>query len=354
MPDITNDTIFQQEAIFQQEVAEPTQNVPNTTQDSESALSNLRTNATPNIILQQEIEPAPDELPLNEDSISTFSSDLHPFLNGKNNDSYFAFRKSAEHTDYFEPATIPFPLSREEYQTSQTSIRYDGINLPYSVKNSGSISLLLFICLFISITAYSKGRDYINYLFQNLFSNTDKESIFIDSSTTNEYQIRFSLLLQTTIILAIMYYLFIEANCQLLITSERDTFIHILLFVLIIFIFWGIKWLMNSVLGFIFFEKEKVYLWQNNYFSALSLYGIAFLPLLILVINASSKQMIEISKSIFIFFLILGFIIIIYKGIRFFLTKLRSFLYFMLYLCALEIIPYIGLYMGLKYINEFV
>lgn len=274
------------------------------------------------------------------------------FFYGVDNDSCFI--GVPKDVNYFEKTIIPFSFINRKQHTTQASIRYEGTARPYSVKMSDSIILLMFLSLFLFISVFAKGRDYVRHMFQNLFTDTDKESIFIDNSTTSEYRIRFFLLLQTTISLAVLFFFLIKTPNGILSMPERETFMLISLFILVIFIFWGIKWLINKILGFIFFEKDKVNLWQNNYFSALSLYGVAFFPVLVLLINAPSMHIIEISRYILIVFFILGFIIITYKGIRFFLTKPHGILYFMLYLCALEIIPYIGLYMGLEYINEFV
>ena len=227
---------------------------------------------------------------------------------------------------------------------------------PYSLKMSDSLTLLMLVSFFLFAYVYTKGIGYITQMFQNLLGNTERESIFVNNTTTSEYQIKFSLLLQTAISLSVFFFIIIATpfgKSDILLT-DKDIIIYSSLFLLIIFLFWGIKWLINEFLGFIFFDKQKVSLWQNNYFSSISLFGTILFPTLLFLVHTQSHILIGISKYLFFFLMVLGFILIVYKGIRFFLVKPYGIFYFILYFCALEIIPYVGLYKGLVYIYNFV
>jgi hypothetical protein len=108
------------------------------------------------------------------------------------------------------------------------------------------------------------------------------------------------------------------------------------------------KFLTYSVLGAIFFRRETVLQWNDDFFSLISLNGIfLFLPTLILFY-------VEAVYSFFIYFmafyLIFNLLFIFYKLYTLFFQGKQRLLYFILYLCAQEIIPLYLVYRGLVFL----
>jgi hypothetical protein len=248
-------------------------------------------------------------------------------------------------------------LSVHEVRETKQEIRFEGSPRPYSFKAEDGITSLLLMSFLLFTSVYGKGLEFIRQMTQNLFEATERDSIFIDNSTANEFKIRFFLLVQATILLAVFSFItiYLSSDVRLLIQPDgKKTFICILLFALVIFLFWGIKWMLNSFIGRIFFDKKKVNIWQNNYFSAIELLGIVLLPAVLFSVHSQSETFTKICMILSFSLIALCFILIIYKGFRVFLTKPYGIFYFILYLCALEFIPYMGLYMGLEYMYKLV
>jgi hypothetical protein len=235
-------------------------------------------------------------------------------------------------------------------------IRFDGTLRPYSFKTEDGITGLLLMSFLLFSSVYNKGIDFIRQMVQNLFEVTERDSIFVDSTTINEFRFKAFLLTQSTILLDVFAYIIIYLSPEnpILHPDGKKTFICIFAFTLIIFLFWGIKWIVNFFIGKTFFNQKKVNIWQNNYYSAIELLGIALFPIILFLVNSRSQTITKICLFLVFGLIAISFILTVYKGFRVFLTKPYGIFYFMLYLCALEILPYMGLYMGLEYIYNLV
>ncbi|MCD7973874.1 MAG: DUF4271 domain-containing protein [Candidatus Azobacteroides sp.] len=281
---------------------------------------------------------------MQNDSSSVSSSSLPPIFSFSNDEDINYLEKPE---NFFFSFTKPF--------NTEKRLEYEGILRPYSFKMSSGITFLMLICFFLFVIIYKKGGDYIVQMTQNLFGQTERDSIFVDSTTSSEYQIKFFLLLQSTICLAVFFFIFIKSSAgSNVFLPDKYIIINLLLGIGVILIFWCLKWLMNKFIGYIFFDNQLTENWQSNYFFAIGLLGTLFFPVLLFIINAQNEVLIHLSTNLFFLLFGLGFLIFAFKGIRVFLVKPYGFFYFMLYFCALEIIPYIGLYMGLIYITNFV
>ncbi|MCL1943065.1 MAG: DUF4271 domain-containing protein [Candidatus Azobacteroides sp.] len=268
----------------------------------------------------------------------------------------------------FEVKNLNFPadyLNRSYYDsvnlaTSKIAkvsheIRYDGKPLPHSFKPEDGITGLLLMSFLLFSSVYHKGLDFIRQMIQNLFEVTERDSIFVDSTTINEFRFKAFLLVQSTILLAIFTFITIYSSSDIFTHYDgKKTFTCILLSILAFFIFWGIKWIFNFFIGKIFFSQKKIIIWQNSYFSVIELLGIALFPVILFLVNSQSETLTEVCTILILFLIAISFILVVYKGFRVFLTKAYGLFYFMLYLCALEILPYMGLYMGLEYMYKLV
>lgn len=105
-----------------------------------------------------------------------------------------------------------------------------------------------------------------------------------------------------------------------------------------------------SVCQLDFFDKERNNYWIQTYFDLVS--GISFLlfPVMLLIIYFNLG--IQTSKVLIVFLLLFAKILLFYKSIRNFFKHVYGFLHFILYFCALEIIPLILFWKGITYINN--
>lgn len=239
---------------------------------------------------------------------------------------------------------------------TKEEVGFEGILRPYSFNTEDGITGLMLMSFILFSSVYNKGIDFVRQMVQNLFEVTERDSIFVDSTTINEFRFKAFLLTQSTILLAIFAYIIIYLSPEnsIIHPDGKKTFICIFTFTVVIYLFWGIKWSVNFFIGKIFFNQKKVNIWQNNYFSAIELLGIALFPILLFLVSSRSQTISDICIFLIFGLIAISFILTVYKGFRVFLTKPYGIFYFMLYLCALEILPYMGLYMGLEYIYNLV
>jgi hypothetical protein len=108
------------------------------------------------------------------------------------------------------------------------------------------------------------------------------------------------------------------------------------------------KSLISNLVGSVFFQKEDIRQWNEYFTSLLGLSGfVLFLPTLLMFYIENFYY------ACFIFYLIyfIFVVILIFRKIYvLFFPRNILLLYFILYLCAQEIIPLYFLYKGLNYL----
>jgi len=218
------------------------------------------------------------------------------------------------------------------------------IAIQNEVNNWGFI--VFFICFFIFVNTTGSKNKFLLSMFSRLFRNKDRQNIFY-KNVTNETLNKFFLSFQTLLLLSIMLYRYAvheQYSSVTNITTLTQMFLFIGQCVLILSVFFIYKFLAYSATGAIFFKKETVLQWNDDYFSLISLNGIfLFFPALIFFY-------VKPAYTFFIYFLALYFIFnlffIFYKIYTLFFHKKQRLLYFILYLCTQEIIPLYLIYRG--------
>jgi hypothetical protein len=205
--------------------------------------------------------------------------------------------------------------------------------------------ILFLVCFFIFIQAINTGPKLLLSMFKGLTGSSKRESIFAEQ-INNEFIIKILLCSQTIILCSInlfSYYIYQADTSQ---APPPQMFPFILKASILILSFFLYKSLVHNIAGNIFFTKESLHEWNDYNFSIICLSGFTlFLPTLLLF---------YIEKILFIccFFYAIYFIIVIILIFRkvyvLFFTHKAQLLHFILYLCALEIVPLYFLYKGLK------
>ena len=103
-------------------------------------------------------------------------------------------------------------------------------------------------------------------------------------------------------------------------------------------------------LGWTFFDKNKTNIWLESYSALIYYVGFALFPFVLFLVyfDLSLTNLVIIGSIILIFTKILIF----YKWIKLFFDKISSLFLLILYFCALEIMPYLLLYQGLRELNN--
>lgn len=196
---------------------------------------------------------------------------------------------------------------------------------------------LLMLGLITVALCYHTGYKYIENFFHYMFSTRRRENLFEDH-TVNETSILAALIANTCIVEGFIIYFAVQLLCPDKAVALQDSvFKHIAAFSVMAAGFYTAQWLVYRVLGYTFSDKEGTRLWLDGFKSTQSLLGLLLLPVLVLLLvyTSSGKMLLYIAALLYL----VVRLIFIYKGFRIFYSNLSSILYFILYLCAVEIAP---------------
>jgi len=222
-------------------------------------------------------------------------------------------------------------------------------NIPVSVRSEANNwgFILFFICFFIIVSIINNRNRFLLSMFSGLFRNKDRHNMFYET-VTNENLNKFLLAVQTILLLSMIFYSYSIHESFLSLTTLAQMLLFLEKSSLLLIAFFLYKFLIYAILGSIFFRKETVLQWNDDFLSIISLNGIfLFLPTLIFFYVESAFY---ICLYFFIFYLILNLFFVFYKIYVLFFQGKHFLLYFILYLCTQEIIPLYLVYRGIVYL----
>ena len=211
--------------------------------------------------------------------------------------------------------------------------------LPFArspLHDTPSMVLLLAGLLAVALS-YHTGYKYIENFFHYMFSTRRRENLFEDH-TVNETSIIAALIANTCIVEGFFLYFAVQLLCPWLADSLRgNVFGHIAAYCGLMVAFYAIQWLVYKVIGYTFSDKMGAKLWVDGFKASQAFLGLLLLPVLVLLMlyPTSGKLLLSIGGSLYL----VARLIFIIKGIRIFYSNLTSIVYFILYLCAVEIVP---------------
>ena len=210
---------------------------------------------------------------------------------------------------------------------------------PYTASplhDTPSMALLLAGLLAMAMS-YHTGYKYIENFFHNMFSTRRRENLFEDH-TVNETGILAALIANACIVQGFIIYFAVQLlQPQLAQALQSGVFLHIASFCLIAAGFYIAQLLVYKLIGFTFTDKVGSKLWIDGFKASQSFLGLLLLLVLVplMLFPAGSKMLLIMAAVMYI----LARLIFIYKGFRIFYGSLSSCIYFILYLCAVEIVP---------------
>lgn len=105
-----------------------------------------------------------------------------------------------------------------------------------------------------------------------------------------------------------------------------------------------------GTVGSIFADKVSARMWMKGFNASQSLLSMLIVvPAIVVLFNPSASHVILLMGAIFYFLARLAFIC---KGFRLFYDNFGSLLYFILYLCSLEIVPLVLLYRAVLFFHN--
>ena len=202
--------------------------------------------------------------------------------------------------------------------------------------DTGSMIMLLLSCLFL-LTSYRMGRSYISNLGHYLFSPKGKDDLFAEH-TSSDARIIVAMIVNTCLMGGIMmYYGLLWYNPSLTVALQNSVFLHVLVLTAAMGLFVTLQLLLYRLIGYTFANDSLTDMWVQGFLASQAVLGLLLFP--VAVITLVFPSTIKLMVTIAIILYILGRIVFICKGFRIFFNNLSSTIYFILYLCAVEIVP---------------
>lgn len=210
------------------------------------------------------------------------------------------------------------------------------IRLQSPLYDTGAMTLLLLGIVAVTMSFHS-GYKYVENFLHNMFSIRKRENLF-DDHTVSELGIMTALILNTCVMmsLATFYAMDLFLPGQVPCLSSR-VFLHVGAFAAL----WGLFYLAQLgiyyVLGYVFTDPLNARIWRSGYKASMSLLGLLCFPVVVVLLVYPSS--VRITLFIIILLYIGARLVFIYKGFRIFFNNISKSVFFILYLCSVEIVP---------------
>lgn len=236
-----------------------------------------------------------------------------------------------------------FDVNSTTLTTHFSQTGFQGVALPFS-PFIGSVIFLIFLACFVifSIVFAREGTALIGnfkniFLFGNRHHTSYKQQI-----TTSEVWGEVFLILQSGIIFAIVLFVF-SWDKGLSDMPQKSYFLFFVVALLLLAVFLGLKYVIYKAIGSFMWAKE-MNRWIGRYFWIVELSGIlSFFPAMFFVYIHEFREFVLV--LLLVIFLAVR-IVVITSLLMFFVKKKIGFFYFIVYLCGVEIAPYLFIYKG--------
>ncbi|MCH5328658.1 MAG: DUF4271 domain-containing protein [Coprobacter sp.] len=235
-----------------------------------------------------------------------------------------------------------------EHLTTALSEGLPGIPRPQALGTSDGITLTLIVLFILVALSLRSGIRLVSQMLADLF-RPRKNDASLTSLTLSETRLRFFMQLLTWILEGIVLAFLIQGVQPR--TDGAPAFTGIGAAIGCAAAYYLLQVAVYKLLGSIFSNPVDTARWLSGYISIHSLLGIFLFPVTFIMIYVPSLSQGALGIAVTLY--ILSRILFIYKSIKIFLRDIYGILYFILYLCALEVIPLILLFRGVVAIYDF-
>lgn len=227
-------------------------------------------------------------------------------------------------------------------------VRHEGISLPFNLEQADGVFVLLLLCFFLFSCIYKETFVFFKENIAHIFMLQKGQEGYVGETTVKDVWYSNFLIFQTTVLISIsIYSYFMENGMPVQNMTPLPT---ILSFIVLVLLFVAIKVLFYRLIGYVFNIEKGMKRWIDIYFTTFELLGIIyFIPTLFLIYSTHWHPfIIGFMAIVFIFTQILLF----YRITIFFLKEKFNYLFLIVYLCSVEVIPYLFLIAGFIYLYE--
>ena len=227
--------------------------------------------------------------------------------------------------------------------------RVEGIPLPYLTSYDNNLLVILLICFFVTIIAFSRNSKYLMQLVHN-FTRLRQRSLMLSEQTVGDERSLLLLTLQSCLIVATMMLCLNRESCPEM-TQQYHTLVWIGLYFVILVCYLLAKVLIYRFIGWIFFDSKKIEMWMESYFTLIYFFSLLLFPILLfsLVLNLSASKFFVFT----LIFLSISKILMIYRWIKLFCENSYGVFLIIVYFCALEVLPCILLYDSMIQVTDY-
>ena len=218
------------------------------------------------------------------------------------------------------------------------------------VHDTGVMAMLLVVALLL-LTSVGTGYKYLKKLGHHMFSVRRRENLFADH-TVNETRIMLALLLCLWLMEGILlFYAVGTLRPRLFFAMQQRVSFFVATLSGCAMAFYLLQLALYRLLGWVFGDKVSTHLWLSGYNATHTLLGLLLIPVAMLVMLKPAHATGLLFLAVFLYFC--ARIVFISKGFRIFFNNLSSTLYFILYLCAVEIVPPLLTFFGIVYFCQY-
>ncbi|MCR5076496.1 MAG: DUF4271 domain-containing protein [Prevotella sp.] len=210
---------------------------------------------------------------------------------------------------------------------------------PYAVSNDNTVTSLLLGCFVLAMVSFSVSRSFILRQVQGFFRTSRSGSNVTE--TTSEVRFQLFLILQTSLLLSVIYYLFAHGggNDGL---GDDSQLSMIGIYCGIFTGYFLLKHAVYSIVNWTFFDRKNNRQWAKVWLFLTSLEGVLLFPLVLLQVyfELSLHAALVYTLTVMLLIKILTF----YKSYAIFFRRSGVSLQIFLYFCALELMPLMALW----------
>lgn len=221
--------------------------------------------------------------------------------------------------------------------------RHDGVVRTNKLMSESLLFVLLFLETLLVAFLVKNGLKFLNNSIKGTLISDERTGSLGEVAQSGSQIGQYLWVLSIVIFALLSPHLLAHNNENAGYELNSWLFLRILLYVIAYFF---IKNSIYKILGNVFFTPVQTSRWIAGSKTILSFYALSLTP--VLIAAETGLQM----KDTFLFSWVVGFLIIskfwlLIKAINIFSIRIGDFLYLILYLCALEILPIILFYKGL-------
>lgn len=238
----------------------------------------------------------------------------------------------------------------ESMQQAETQ-GIQGLPVPYQLRSDGCMAGLLLLCFLLFAYTFAREKKYIFQRLRRLFLHRKRNSLFDDIQNPGwSYPVVFPLL--TCIFYGLFLFCHLLETCPAPVYDATSMRLCVGMHLFAVLLYSLLKWGGYSLVNWVFFDRERNDIWLRMYTDVAGVQCFLLFPVILFIIYALPGFRVSLLLVLLVF--IPAKILLFYRCFRNFFSRFYGFLHFILYFCALEIVPLLLLIKGIPYVNQIV